>query len=622
MLRRFGQTGLTVPEIGLTTTGRGGDQALVAPAVRLGLRFLCLPTPVRPEVLAEAGGDTLLATADELRRAGRWVPPAPPAERRWDLLIADLTRNSLLDREFLTAARAEMDAGGFGALGARVHDEAGVRRVIDTGAFAAIELAFGLRQQNLLLRCRQLLRDWGGAVIVRLVPAVGGPRVDRWLATEAGERTLSQVAVQAVLLSDVVSVVVQRPHDETELRELAACSRELPALTPAVVGALDRALAADGVRSNLGEFHRRRPAVPLAARRLADSWTLGPLRLRNRIVRSGATERAVDRACLPTDAMRSLYHALAAGGAGMIITGCLAVSRYARANQSNGVLRPGPAVAAWRDILTACRREADVAFCAQLGYRGTLSTGSYDERVIVRAFARAAKAAEAAGFDAVQLHGAHGYLLGQLLAEAPPLRTIGPAAGHHGLDLVRRVIDTVRAEVGDRLAVLMKLNCSDFVSAGYDQRDSLVAVRALADSGLDGVEWSGWVPAAPAARTPSRRGEVEVRSEGFFVPFAARTKAENPNLAVGTCGGFRSTAGATRAVDDYHLDFVSLARPLVAEPDLPRKLLSGLAQARCDGCNECLAKQVSPLHCPRVLVSSGPHSSVPASRNVGGKAVD
>ena len=163
------------------------------------------------------------------------------------------------------------------------------------------------------------------------------------------------------------------------------------------------------------------------------------------------------------------------------------------------------------------------------------------------------------------------------------------------------MVRAVRAEVGDRLAVLMKLNCSDFVSAGYDQRDSLVAVRALADTGLDGVEWSGWVPAAPAARTPSRLGEVEVRSEGFFVPFAARTKAENPHLAVGTCGGFRSAAGMTRAVADYGLDFVSLARPLVAEPDLPRKMLDGQARARCDGCNECLAKHIRPLHCPRAL---------------------
>jgi 2,4-dienoyl-CoA reductase-like NADH-dependent reductase (Old Yellow Enzyme family) len=598
VLRRFGQTGLTVAEIGFTSTGAGADPALVEAALRLGMRFLCLPATVAPEALAKAGGDTLLATVDH---GGQWAPPDSPNDRQWDLLVARTTLNSLVDRDFLDRARAAIDEGRFGGLAARVYDEAGARRVIETGAFDAIELAFGLRQQNLLLGCLPLLRDWGGAVIVRLVPSSGGAEVDRWLAAEDDVRTPNQLAAQAALLSEVVSVVVQQPRDEADLRDLVACSRDLPALTVADTAALDRALTEDGVRSGLSELHRRR-RTPVATRGLDDSWRLGPLRLRNRIVRSGSTERAVDGECLPTDAMVSLHRSLAAGGAGMIITGYLAVSRDTRASRSHGVLQPGPAVDAWANLLTVCRREADVPFCAQLGHGGALSTGSYDERDVVRRFAEAARAAEAAGFDAVQLHGAHGYLLGQLLAEAPPLRAKGATSRHHGLDLVRRVIHAVRAEVGDRLAVLMKLNCSDFVSAGYDQRDSLVAFRALAETGLDGVEWSGWVPAAPAARTPSRLGEVEVRSEGFFVPFAARTKAENPRLAVGTCGGFRSAAGMTRAVADYGLDFVSLARPLVAEPDLPRKLLDGQARARCDGCNECLAKHVRPLHCPRALV--------------------
>lgn len=601
VLRRFGQTGLTVAEVGLSMPDHRPE--LVGAAQRLGMRFLCLPAPVPAGVLAEAGGDTLLATSGAFRSAGRWAAPDPPGDRGWDLLIVDPVGDRGFLTDFLTAARSAMDAGRFGALAARAHDRAGVARVVEAGAFAAVELAFGPHHQDLLLESLPLLREWAGAVIVRLVPSAGGPRTGRWLRAEAGGRTLTQLTVQAALLSDVVSVVVGHPGDEADLRELVACSRDLPPLTPADTAALDRALSADGAPSHLAELHRRRPASPRTARRLDDAWTLGPLRVGNRIVRSGATERAVDEECLPTGAMVSLHRDLAAGGAGMVITGYLAVTRDTRASRSHGVLRPGPAVDAWARLLTTCRRAADgdVVFCAQLGHGGVLSTGSFDERDVVASFTEAASAAEAAGFDAIQLHGAHGYLLGQLLAEQPPLRT-GATGRHHGLDLVRRVIGAVRAEIGDRLALLLKLNCSDFVTAGYDQRDSLVAVRALADTGIDGVEWSGWVPAAPAARTPSRLGEVEVRSEGFFVPFAARTKAENPHLAVGTCGGFRSADGMTRAVADHGLDFVSLARPLVAEPDLPRKMLGGQARARCDGCNECLAKHVRPLHCPRALV--------------------
>src|ERR1700754_5133380 len=143
VLRRFGQTGLTVPEIGFTTASPGTDPALAEAALRLGMRFLCLSAPVPRDALAAADGDTLLATVDRFHDAGRWVPPASPGDRQWDLLIADAPLNALVDKDFLAAARAAMDAGRFGALAARVPDEVALRGVLDTGAFDAIELAFG-----------------------------------------------------------------------------------------------------------------------------------------------------------------------------------------------------------------------------------------------------------------------------------------------------------------------------------------------------------------------------------------------------------------------------------------------------------------------------------------------
>jgi 2,4-dienoyl-CoA reductase-like NADH-dependent reductase (Old Yellow Enzyme family) len=336
----------------------------------------------------------------------------------------------------------------------------------------------------------------------------------------------------------------------------------------------------------------------MAADVLGQPLHIGRMRMPNRIVRSGTTERAVDAEGLPTPAMHQLHRALAAGGAGLVITGYLAVADAVRASASHGILRPGPAADAWAKIVAESQEAGDARLCAQLGHGGVLSLAGYAEDEIVRLFRESACAAAEAGFDAVQLHAAHGYLLGQLLAEAPPLRS-RPTA-HHGLELVLRIVDEVCRAVRPDLAVLLKANVSDFVPGGYAPPDAAVFADAVAGTALDGIEWSGWSPVADSWYTPSRLGEVEPRSEGFFVPFAARAKARNPHLVTGSCGGFRSAQGMSRAIVGYGLDFVSLSRPLVVEPDLPRRLLEGASRGRCDGCNQCLAKPVRPVHCPRL----------------------
>jgi 2,4-dienoyl-CoA reductase-like NADH-dependent reductase (Old Yellow Enzyme family) len=617
-LRRFGRTGLTVPELGFQGVDAGDAAADgVTAAWELGMRLLCLPRR-RPPLPPDPTRESLLVTYCRVGPDGRADPDGDdPVDR--DVVVVDGPVAALVGATFAQTALAMREQGRWPVLGVRVRDADTVARLLDTELFDAVELDFGLLNQKPLRESLPLLRAWAGAVLLRLPHAdlADGGRTSRTLVRAvvagAGGRSVAQAAVQAALLVDAVSAVVRPCADRAELRDVAVCSRELPPLADDEIARLDRALTEAGVPSDLAALAQYRwapvppartgpGAAPPAAHTLHDTWSLGPLRLRNRIVRSGATERAVDEDALPTPAMHAIHRGLAEGGAALVITGYLAVTRDTRASQSHGVLRPGPAVDRWAALLAECKAASGTPFCAQLGHGGALATGGYDEADLVEQYRQSARAAADAGFDAVQLHGAHGYFLGQLLAEAPPLRTAGDR--HRGLDLVLRVVDGVVAEVGDRLAVLLKLNCADFTASGYDQRDALVAIRRLARTGLHGVEWSGWVPSAPPARTPSRIGEVDPRSEGFFVPFAARTKAEHPWLAVGTCGGFRSTEGMARAVGSYGLDFVSLARPLVAEPDLPRRVLSGAATALCDGCNQCLAKHVRPLHCPRAIAQS------------------
>lgn len=531
-----------------------------------------------------------------------------------------------------------------------VHGEQ-VREVTEGEVFDALQIPFNLLRQELLLTCRSWIERWGGGVIVRTpleYGLLGGSlppaseltsddyrrrawepeeeTVKRAVVAELaqvlasdGKRSLAQAALQFALIPDCVSVVIPGSRNLRQLRSNVAASRDVPPLEPQAIRAADGILRdaglASGIRSELlsrpavvvlGEVKAATPRPEPQVGRLGETWRIGKLRLDNRILRSGTTERAVDERGQPTAAMRQIHVDLARGGAGMAITGYLAVEWAGRASTSHCVLADRGAAAAWSEIIRACREVRPQArLCAQLAHGGSRSLGTFDADGVAESFARAAELAAEAGFDAVQLHAAHGYLLSQLLAEPPALRL--SRARHPGLSKLSCIVRAVRGAVGNDFPLLAKVNMSDFSPGSYDAPDAEAAVAVLVDLGVDALEWSAWVPEAGAYESPSRPGQVEPRSEGFFLPFAQRIKERKRGLAVGTCGGFRTAAGMLRGVADGRLDFVALARPLIAEPDLPGRLLAGeTCRAFCDGCNECLPRTVRPLHCPPMARSQPP----------------
>lgn len=612
-LRRFGRTGLSFPEIGLEIDDTH-EQSSFDLALRLGLRYLRTAAPV-PTTRRPQGEELTLAQDVEAA--------APLPSDSWSSTDIAVVAAACLGDPARVRVKALEDVeelrhtGAVSAVAVHVQSSADLNAAIAWDVTDAVELRFGVLQQALLLEAHDSLRSWGGAVVAR-APADADAHVEaEHVRTElaawcARQRHLSPERLdgQVSLLPDVVSVVLLNPVNACAGRIAGALPAAL--LPTSSLRDLDALLRDHGFASDLAAHRAARPvhvrgrageepAPTPQSRTLADAWRLGPLELRNRLVRSGATERAVDDDAVPTPAMRRIHHALGNGGAGLIVTGYLAVSGEGRASTSHGVLSGPAAISAWADLLQECRRTSTARWCAQLGHGGAIALGDADTSDVVSEFQDAARAAEDAGFDAVQLHAAHGYLLGQCLASAPLLRH--RPSSHEGRDLVLRVAEAVAEVVGGRLAVMLKMNSSDFIPGGYAQDDALVAVEAVADA-VDGVELSGWVPAAPSWRTPSRLGQAEERSEGWFLPFATEVKARHPTLAVGTCGGFRSRRGMTHAIQVAGLDFVALARPLVAEPDLPRKLLAGQQHGYCDGCNQCLAKHVRPLHCPRLATDN------------------
>ena len=211
---------------------------------------------------------------------------------------------------------------------------------------------------------------------------------------------------------------------------------------------------------------------------------------------------------------------------------------------------------------------------------------------IIGDFAKAAARAKAAGFDAVQIHCAHGYLLNQFLARNSNRRTDAYGGGIEGrARALLEVYLRIRETVGDDYPVLIKQNCADFVEDGLELEESLWVAQRLAEMGIDAVEVSGGVWDTTAEEGKSiQKGVPQKRPEGYFLPHIEKFK-QSVAVPVIAVGGIRAFETAQEIVREGKADLVSLCRPFIHEPHLLKRWHSGdRSPARCVSCNQCLAR--------------------------------
>lgn len=348
--------------------------------------------------------------------------------------------------------------------------------------------------------------------------------------------------------------------------------------------------------------------------RLAEPLTLpGGLTLENRIAKAATSERIGTRGGVPTEGHLALYERWGRGGAGLLITGNVMVDSGARAETGNVVVEDDDhieALAAWARAATA----SGARVLAQINHPGrqiprTLSRhpvapsavpvrgmfGAFappraltraEIEAIIRAFARTARILERAGFDGVQIHGAHGYLISQFLSPLTNRRD-----DEWGGDAARRrrflleVVRAVQSATSPGFALSVKLNSADFQRGGFSEEEALATAAALDREGRDGrrpidlLEISGgtYESAAMFEETVPAR-ESSRRREAFFLSFAEtlRTRTSMPLMLT---GGFRTAAGMEEALASGAVDLTGLARPLAAEPDLPARMLADEADS-------------------------------------------
>jgi 2,4-dienoyl-CoA reductase-like NADH-dependent reductase (Old Yellow Enzyme family) len=343
---------------------------------------------------------------------------------------------------------------------------------------------------------------------------------------------------------------------------------------------------------------------------LFEHSSLNSLHLANRFVRSATWEGLAAADGSATPELVDVYAELARNAVGLVITGHAFVEPAGRFGlQQLGAHKDEliPSLAS----LVAAVHQAGGEIALQISHAGLWAAGDgggpfgpsarqsesgllgrdmtlEEIAAIPSAFAQAALRARIAGYDAVQIHAAHGYLLSSFLSPFFNKREDG-----YGGDAERRarlaveVVSEVRQAVGPHYSVLIKINTEDFLPGGATVDDMLVTAAMVQEAGIDAIELSGGTSVSGDFRSVRTGSALRGRRGPYYEPAARRLK-ERSRVPVMLVGGIRTLAEAERVVAEGIADYVGLSRPLIREPGLVARWQGGdLRPSRCRSCNEC-----------------------------------
>jgi 2,4-dienoyl-CoA reductase-like NADH-dependent reductase (Old Yellow Enzyme family) len=333
-----------------------------------------------------------------------------------------------------------------------------------------------------------------------------------------------------------------------------------------------------------------------------------PLRLRsgatvrNRVAKAAMEENMAGSAQLPDERLISLYRRWGAGGAGLLITGNVMIHAEALTGPGGVVLdevAPLDPFTRWADAGKA----AGAAFWMQISHPGrqvraempgvvwapsavAVELGKHSKRfgkpvamteaqigATVERFATTARLAQQAGFDGVEVHAAHGYLLSQFLS--PLVNKRGDEWGGQLENRARLLLDVVRAirrVVSTSFAVAVKLNSADFQRGGFDTDEAARVISMLEPLGVDLVELSGGSYESPAMAGRPTDGRTAAR-EAYFLELAAELAQTSP-LPLMLTGGIRSREMAERVLVSG-VELVGMATAIAVTPELPNRWREG-----------------------------------------------
>jgi 2,4-dienoyl-CoA reductase-like NADH-dependent reductase (Old Yellow Enzyme family) len=350
--------------------------------------------------------------------------------------------------------------------------------------------------------------------------------------------------------------------------------------------------------------------------RLFESSKINAMTLSNRFVRSATWEGMADDTGAVTGKLIETMSALAEGGAGLIITGHSYISREGQAGTRQLGVYKDELISGLKEMTAAVHSHGS-KIVMQLAHAGQSAFVKLTENTplavsiiqnitpaqcreitagdikkIISDFTSGAMRAQAAGFDGVQLHSGHGYLLSQFLSPAYNLRQ-----DEYGGDINNRarihieIIKTIRDLAGSNFPILMKLNSRDYIENGLELEDAIQAGLLFAEAGIDAIELSGGTISS-GRLSPSRTAINTPEKEAYFME-DAKTFRSKVNIPLILVGGMRSLGVAEKCIENGSADYISLSRPFIREPNLINRWKSGdRNNAACISCNRCFGPTI------------------------------
>lgn len=348
-------------------------------------------------------------------------------------------------------------------------------------------------------------------------------------------------------------------------------------------------------------------------RNLFQQQKINKLKIKNRFVRSATWENMTTSDGHMTDNLYKIYEELAQGEIGLIITGYANILKEEQPNPGMMGIYNDSFIDEYLKLTNLVHKH-DSNIIMQLAYGGTKTTYNTSDRIIyapseipekttntvgkpmtksdidyvVNAFADASLRCKNAGFDGIEIHGAHTYLINQFLSPYYNNR-----CDEYGGSLENRmrflleIYYKIREKVGNDYPVLVKLTASDFFDGGLTFDDTRKICKKLESIGVDAIEVSGNIHGKAKSMVGQTFDGYTINEEGYFLEYA-KIISDEVNIPIITVGGLANINNIEKMLNETNISFFALSRPLLTEPQLIKRWKdNNRNQVKCIRCSQC-----------------------------------
>jgi 2,4-dienoyl-CoA reductase-like NADH-dependent reductase (Old Yellow Enzyme family) len=345
-------------------------------------------------------------------------------------------------------------------------------------------------------------------------------------------------------------------------------------------------------------------------RQLFEETKINQMKLKNRFVRSATWEGLANPDGSCSDKITEMMVELAEGQVGLIISSHTFVNITGKAHIGQLGIYDDCLIDSYVDMVKKVHDKGSTIIM-QITHAGGRAIGNSEDskalgpsdlefkkyncrkitiseiRQTIDDFVKAAIRAKEAGFDGVQLHGAHGFLLNQFLSPFFNKRKDNYGGNiENRARIVLEIVNSIKRELGTKYTVAIKLNSDDFLEGGFTPEQMVQVSALLQEEGIDAIELSGGN--SIGKYSSSRIGRIDRTEDEVYYRDAAKLYKKNINVPLILVGGIRSLQVARELVEQELTDYIALCRPLIREPDLIKRwLLGDTRKATCIYCNQC-----------------------------------